>query len=71
MEHITKIEAAWIADALAEKSRACERAANMKLADSTKLDKGMYKLRAEQYAGLAERLRKAVENGDKRIAIDY
>ena len=45
------------------------RECQSKLVAATNAERELYHLRAEQFASIADRLAKAIENGDRRIEI--
>ncbi len=71
MQSFTKIEIVWIADALDDRAdwlRDFVTSHENEMIASTCM---AARLRADQLAAAAEKLRKAVENGNKRIEIKY
>ena len=67
MQSFTQQEIAWVAKEIAKSAELLKHAGET--ADSTKVERGLYRLRSEQFQGIADRLASAVANGDKRIAI--
>ena len=71
MECITKVEAAWIADALKSQSLDYEGKAEQLKSEGNQTGAALYKLRSEQYAVLALKFESTVTKGNKRIAVTY
>ena len=67
MQSFTKEEIAWIAKEMADLSGKLETAGAV--TDTSQIVRGLYQLRAEQYKSIAERLTKAIEEGNRRIKI--
>lgn len=68
MQAFTKIEIEWIATTLEERA---EQYKTMFCGDERSSLKSLCNLRAEQLTACAEKMRKAVDNTDKRIEIKY
>lgn len=66
MQSFTKEEIKWAARELAESAERMKRDGETATA---RIERGLYKLRAEQFGSISERLAAALANGDKRIAI--
>lgn len=69
MQSFTKIEIGWISAILRKTGREIQDAIGDD--DGAAWMTPMWHLRAEQYLSLAERLDRAICEGDKRIAITY
>jgi len=70
MERLTKIEVQWIVGEL-ENLAATYRNAAKQSAEVESFERSLCNLKAEQYDALAKKLSASVQNGNKRIAIDY
>lgn len=68
MQNLTKTEIGWMVDLLESESGLYRDAING--ADENGLA-ALYRLKAEQYEGIATKLRAAVDAGNKRIEIKY
>lgn len=68
MQSLTKNEIGWMADLLEDKARSYRQAIDE--ADENGLA-ALYRLKAEQFDGIAAKLRAAVDAGNKRIGIKY
>ena len=66
MEQFTRAELTWIVQTVVKAAMDCRLAEHEA---GTKLERELARLRAEQLTGVAEKLNKALENGDKRMAI--
>ena len=71
MEHITKVEVAWITDVLKSESLSYRHKAEELKKDGNQTGAALYILRSEQYAALSQKFDRVLQNGGKRIAIDY
>lgn len=69
MKSFTKVEIAWIVDTLEKSAEQLKNLSTMEAA--TGAESALYTLRAEQLTVTAEKLREAVEAGNKRIEIKY
>lgn len=67
MQSFTTVELAWLSREMKELAEQRENMSQMTAA--TVVERELYHLRAEQFASIAARLEKAVENGDRRIDI--
>ena len=67
MQSFTKQELAWTAQEIARAAERMELASEMP--GATEIERGLYRLRAEQFQIIAEKLNKAITNGDRRIEI--
>ena len=67
MQSFSRQEIAWIAQELAKAAERMKCAGEV--VDVAEIERGLYYLRAEQYQSIAEKLTKAITNGDRRIAI--
>lgn len=67
MQSFTKTEISWIAGEMSGKAGLLEHIGET--SDATDTERAWYRLRSEQFQGIADRLAKAVADGDKRIAI--
>lgn len=65
MQSFSRREIAWTAQAISEAAARMESASETA---ATQVERGLARLRAEQYQIIAEKLAKAAD-GDKRIAI--
>lgn len=69
MQSFTKNEITWMIDLLSEKITLMDE---LKRSDSaSNAERALYNLRAEQMIVMCEKLRKVVDNGNKRIEIKY
>ena len=67
MQSFSRQEIVWAAQEIA---RAAEQMKLVsKAADTLEIERGLYRLRAEQFQSIAEKLTAAITNGDRRIAI--
>lgn len=69
MQTFTKAEMIWVSEALDK--LAVEYRQKENDTETTNIEAGLYKLRADQLSGISSRLRSAVENNNKRIEIKY
>ncbi len=69
MKLFTKTEIAWIVDTLEKRVEQLKTLSTMEA--TTGAESALYILRAEQLTVAAEKLREAVEAGNKRIEIKY
>lgn len=69
MQSLTKVEIHWMVDELNKLSAAL--LSNSEKEESAGVAAGMMRLKSEQYASIADRLQKALDNGSKRIEIKY
>ena len=67
MQLFSTQEIKWIAREMARRAACLEQAGGK--ANAARIERGLCRLRSEQFQGIAERLAAAAENGDKRIAI--
>ena len=67
VQSFTTVELAWLSKEMKELAGQRERMSQMTAA--TNVERELYHLRAEQFSSIADRLAKAVENGDRRIEI--
>ena len=67
MQSFSRAEIMWMSEEMKILSEQREYMSQMVAA--TKVERELYHLRAEQFASIADRLAKAVENGDRRIEI--
>ena len=67
MQSFTKIEIRWIAQEMSDKAGILDHIGEE--SDATDAERAWYRLRSEQFRGIAERLAKSAADGDKRIAI--
>ena len=67
MQSFTKQEIAWTAQEMDNKAGILEHIGET--ADTTDIERGLYRLRAEQFRSIAGKLAKAAADGDKRIAV--
>ncbi len=67
MQSFSRSEILWIAKELSETSSRMEALSAMEAA--TAAERELYRLRAEQFKSIAEKLRTAAGNGDRRIEI--
>lgn len=68
MQSLTKNEIGWMADLLEDKARSYRQTIDE--ADTNGFS-ALYRLKAEQFDGIAAKLRAAVDAGNKRIGIKY
>lgn len=69
MKSFTKVEIAWIVDTLEKSAEQSKKLSTLEAA--TEAERALYSLRAEQLTITAEKLREAVNAGNKRIEIKY
>ena len=67
MQSFTKIEIGWIAEEMSDKAVLLENFGEA--SDTPDIERGLYRLRAEQFRSIAGKLAAAAADGDKRIAI--
>lgn len=67
MQSFSRAEIMWMSEEM--KSLSEQREYMSQMVAATKVERELYHLRAEQFASIADRLAKAVENGDRRIEI--
>ena len=67
MQSFTVSELSWMSTELEKQADRMEHISKMVAA--TKAERELYHLRAEQFSSMAQKLRSAVENGDRRIEI--
>ena len=67
MQSFSRQEIAWADREMSDKAGLLERTGGK--ADATDIERGLHRLRAEQFRSIAERLAKAAADGDKRIAV--
>ena len=67
MQSFTRKEIEWTAREMADKAGEMERIGEA--GGATEIERGLARLRAEQYAAIADKLARAAADGDKRIAI--
>ena len=67
MQFFTTVELAWLFKEMKELAEQREHMSQMTMA--TAAERELYRLRAEQFSSIADRLAKAIENGDRRIEI--
>ena len=67
MQSFSRAEIMWMSEEMKILSEQREYMSQMVAA--TKVERELYHLRAEQFSSIADRLAKAVENGDRRIEI--
>lgn len=69
MQTFTKNEITWLIDLLEEKAALI---AELKRSGSSNgVERSLYSLRAEQVAVMIDKLRKVIDNGNKRIEVKY
>lgn len=67
VQSFSRQEIAWAAREMSDKAGLLERTDGT--ADATDIERGLSRLRAEQFRSIAERFAKAAADGDKRIAV--
>ena len=67
MQSFTTVELAWLSKEMKKLASQHENISQM--AAATNAERALYHLRAEQLSSIADRLAKAIENGDRRIEI--
>lgn len=67
MQSFSRAEIMWMSEEM--KSLSEQREYMSQMVAATKVERELYHLRAEQFSSIADRLAKAVENGDRRIEI--
>ena len=67
MQSFSRAEIMWMSEEM--KSLSEQREYMSQMVAATKVERAFFRLRAEQFASIADRLAKAVENSDRRIEI--
>jgi len=67
MQSFTKQEIAWTAQEMDRRAGLLEHIGET--VDATDIERGLYRLRAEQFRSIAGKLAAVAANGDKQIAI--
>lgn len=67
VQSFTIAELGWLSKEM--KKLAEQREYMSQMAAATNAERELYRLRAEQFSSIADRLAKAIENGDRRIEI--
>ena len=67
MQSFSRAEIMWMSEEM--KSLSEQREYMSQMAAATNVERAFFCLRAEQFASIADRLAKAVENDDRRIEI--
>lgn len=67
MQSFSRQEIAWATQEMSNKAGILEHIGET--ADASGIERGLHRLRSEQFRSIAERLAAAAANGDKRIAI--
>lgn len=67
MQSFSRQELAWTAQEITKVAEYMKLGSEM--TDIAEIERGLYRLRAEQFQIIAEKLTKAITNGDRRIAI--
>ena len=69
MQSFTKNEITWMIDLLSEKTALMDELKRSKSVSS--IERALYNLRAEQMIVMIDKLRKVVDDGNKRIEVKY